>query len=98
MGPKKPLAGSPVKKKSKDHSKGAAIPTGDGHDKDRGGAGGTGAGGAGSGAADGSLSGAGQDNDEMDAYHEPVRCCLIPTAVEVLYEGLPFLIVDPINR
>ncbi|GMF31143.1 unnamed protein product [Phytophthora fragariaefolia] len=78
MAPKKPLAGSPVKKKSKDHSKGA-IPNGDGHDKDpRSGAGGGGGGGSGSGgAADGSLSGTGQDNDEMDAYHEPVRWCLI---------------------
>jgi hypothetical protein len=76
MGPKKPLAGSPVKKKSKDHSKGAAIPNGDGHDKDPRGAagGGAGAGGAANGAAgEGSLAGTGQDNDEMDAYHEPVR-------------------------
>lgn len=94
MGPKKPLAGSPVKKKSKDHSKSAAIPNGDGHDKDpRGGAagggasaGGAGGGGAGGAGGDGSLSGTGQDNDEMDAYHEPVRWCLMLQSRRVLSE------------
>lgn len=79
MGPKKPLAASSVKKKSKDHSKGATVLNGDGHDRDvRGVTGGAGAGAGSGGAADGSQSGAGQDNDEMDAYHEPVKKIVIP--------------------
>lgn len=59
MPPKKPVAGatSPLKKKLKDPSKALG---GDGADKDHA-------------RADGGASGAGQDNDEMDAYHEPVR-------------------------
>ncbi|OWZ14477.1 Dynein intermediate chain [Phytophthora megakarya] len=75
MAPKKPLP--PVKKKSKESK--ATIPNGDSHDKDSRGTTGAGGGAGGSGGGvDGSLSGGGQDNDEMDAYHEPVKKIVVP--------------------
>lgn len=64
MAPKKPIASatSPLKKKLKEP--GTKALGGDGADKDH------------ARGADGSAFSAGQDNDEMDAYHEPVRCSL----------------------
>lgn len=61
--PPKKAGGSPIKKKTKDGGK-AAAQGGDGN-------GGTGGVGGAGGLGDGAL-GSGQDNDEMDAYHEPV--------------------------
>lgn len=59
--PPKKVGGSPVKKKTVTSTK-AAVPGADGvGDITRVG-----------GAGDAGLAGAGQDNDEMDGYHEPV--------------------------
>lgn len=81
MGPKKTQTVPSGRKKVRDHSKGHTISSGDGHDKEaRGGmtGHGMGAGGVGNGSTDGSIGGSGHDNEELDAYHEPVKRIVIP--------------------